>query len=179
LTSSYSGGTVTSCSSGSSRTCSGEGVATRAIGALCPDRRETVGVDETLAQVLEANRAAAASHAGPLPLPPARRLAVVTCMDARIDPLEALGLQLGDAHVIRVAGARAGEDVLASLAVSAEVGTREALLIGHTDCAGYGSDAEAVAATRAEAGRLREAFPELRVHALLLDVGTGRLETLS
>ncbi|MGH2968689.1 MAG: carbonic anhydrase, partial [Solirubrobacteraceae bacterium] len=80
-------------------------------------------MDETLAQILEANRAAASAHSGPLPLPPARRLAVVTCMDARIDPLGALGLQRGDAHVIRVAGARAGEDVLSSLAVSAKVGT--------------------------------------------------------
>jgi carbonic anhydrase len=108
-------------------------------------------VHETLAQVLEANRAAAASHAGPL----------------------------SDTDVIGVAGARTGEDVLASLAVSAKVGTREVLLIGHTDCAGFGSDTEAAAAARAEAGRLREAFPELRVHPLLLDVGAGRPEVLS
>jgi Enoyl-(Acyl carrier protein) reductase len=131
---------------------------------LCPDRRETVVVDETLAQVLEANRAAAASHAGPLPLPRHGGWRWSRAATRGSTRSKTLGLELGDTHVIGVAGARTGEDVLASLAVSAKVGTREVLLIGHTDCAGFGSDAEAAAAARAEAGRLREAFPERRVH---------------
>ena len=70
-----------------------------------------------------------------LPAAPARRLVVVTCMDARLEPLELLGLELGDAHVLRNAGAVVTEDVLRSLAVSsAMMATREALVIGHTDC---------------------------------------------
>jgi carbonic anhydrase len=66
---------------------------------------------------------------------PARRLSVVTCMDARIDPLSALGLRPGEAHVIRNAGAIVTEDVLRSLAISHwELGTQEAAVIGHTGC---------------------------------------------
>jgi carbonic anhydrase len=66
---------------------------------------------------------------------PVRRIAVVTCMDARIDALGDLGLAHGDAHIIRVAGARIGEDVLRSLHLStALLGTRGCLVIGHTDC---------------------------------------------
>jgi carbonic anhydrase len=70
-----------------------------------------------------------------LPAAPARRLVVITCMDARLEPLRLLGLDLGDAHVLRNAGAVVTGDVLRSLAVSAAMmGTREALVIGHTDC---------------------------------------------
>jgi carbonic anhydrase len=70
-----------------------------------------------------------------LPLPPARRLAVVTCMDARLDPISILGLELGDAHVIRNAGGIVTEDVLRSLVVSHWVaGTEKVLVIGHTGC---------------------------------------------
>jgi carbonic anhydrase len=70
-----------------------------------------------------------------LPAAPARRLAVVTCMDARIDPLACLGLQPGDAHIIRNAGGRVSEDVLRSLIISAHLlGTREVAVIHHTDC---------------------------------------------
>jgi carbonic anhydrase len=77
-----------------------------------------------------------ASHfeKGGLPLPPARKVAVVVCMDARIDPAKALGLEEGDAHVIRNAGGRAA-DALRSLAISHELlGTREIVVIHHTDC---------------------------------------------
>lgn len=71
---------------------------------------------------------------GDLPLPPARKVAVVVCMDARIDPAKALGLEEGDAHVIRNAGGRA-QDALRSLAISHELlGTREIAVIHHTDC---------------------------------------------
>jgi carbonic anhydrase len=70
-----------------------------------------------------------------LPAPPARRLVVVTCMDARLEPLSQLGLELGDAHVLRNAGAVVTDDVLRSLAVSSTfMGTRRALVVGHTDC---------------------------------------------
>jgi carbonic anhydrase len=72
---------------------------------------------------------------GELPLPPARRFAVVTCMDARLDPARFLGLEEGDAHVIRNAGAVVSDDVLRSLVISHWLlGTQEALTIAHTDC---------------------------------------------
>src|SRR3954463_1616074 len=75
---------------------------------------------------------------------PGRRLAVVTCMDARIDVFAALGLHLGEAHVIRNAGGRVTEDVLRSLAVSSHVlGVDTVLLVQHTKCGLAGvSDAE-------------------------------------
>ena len=72
---------------------------------------------------------------GNLPLPPARKLAVVACMDARLDPHRVLGLEEGDAHVIRNAGAVVSDDVIRSLVISQRLlGTREILLIQHTDC---------------------------------------------
>jgi carbonic anhydrase len=71
---------------------------------------------------------------GDLPMPPARRLAVVTCMDARIDPARQLGLKEGDAHVIRNAGGLA-RDALRSLVISQRLlGTNEIAVIHHTDC---------------------------------------------
>src|SRR5215217_6286614 len=91
--------------------------------------------------VLEANRGyAEAFGQGDLPIPPTRRFAVVTCMDARIDPAKALGLAEGDAHVIRNAGGLVTDDALRSLVVSAAVlGTREVLVVGHTDCGMLGA----------------------------------------
>jgi len=72
---------------------------------------------------------------GDLPMPPGRRFAVVTCMDARIDPAKALGLEEGDAHVIRNAGGLVTDDALRSLVISnALLGTEEVLVIAHTDC---------------------------------------------
>ena len=71
---------------------------------------------------------------GDLPMPPGRRLAIVTCMDARIIPSRALGLEEGDAHVIRNAGGRA-RDALRSLVISQRLlGTTEIAVIHHTDC---------------------------------------------
>ncbi len=86
--------------------------------------------------LVERNRRFAETFdAGHLPAPPAERLAVLTCMDARIDPLRALGLALGDAHVIRNAGGRASGDALRSLIVSTHLlGTRAVAVIHHTDC---------------------------------------------
>ena len=71
---------------------------------------------------------------GDLPMPPARRLAILTCMDARIVPYTALGIREGDAHVIRNAGGRA-RDALRSVIISQRLlGTRELAVIHHTDC---------------------------------------------
>jgi carbonic anhydrase len=70
-----------------------------------------------------------------LPLPPAKKLAVLACMDARLDPAKALGLEEGDAHVIRNAGGVATEDALRSLVISQRLlGTEEIVLVHHTDC---------------------------------------------
>src|SRR6185437_14625682 len=72
---------------------------------------------------------------GDLVMPPARQFAVLVCMDARIDPARALGLEEGDAHVIRNAGGRASNDALRSLIISYKLlGTRQFLVIHHTDC---------------------------------------------
>ncbi|HEY7561574.1 MAG TPA: carbonic anhydrase [Gaiellaceae bacterium] len=72
---------------------------------------------------------------GDLPIPPGRKLAVVTCMDARLDPVKFLGLEDGDAHVIRNAGGLVTDDALRSLCISHWLlGTREVVVIAHTDC---------------------------------------------
>jgi carbonic anhydrase len=72
---------------------------------------------------------------GDLPMPPGRRFAVVTCMDARLDPAKFLGLEEGDAHVIRNAGGLVNDETLRSLVISHHLlGTQEAIVIGHTDC---------------------------------------------
>jgi len=84
---------------------------------------------------LKANDAYASTfHKGHLAMPPARHVAVLVCMDARIDPARALGLEEGDAHVIRNAGGRAA-DALRSLVISEQLlGTTEIVVIHHTDC---------------------------------------------
>ncbi|MFC8828961.1 beta-class carbonic anhydrase [Streptomyces sp. NPDC057137] len=86
-------------------------------------------------ECLDNNEGYAESFAGPLHLPPARRLAVVACMDARLDIYRILGLNEGDAHVIRNAGGAVTDDGIRSLAISQRLlGTREIILIHHTDC---------------------------------------------
>jgi carbonic anhydrase len=88
--------------------------------------------DELLAN---AARYAASFDKGDLPLPPARKVAVVACMDARLNPYGVLGLTEGDAHVIRNAGGVITADQLRSLAISQRLlGTEEVILIHHTDC---------------------------------------------
>lgn len=80
------------------------------------------------------NTYAATFHKGDLPLPPARQVAVLACMDARLDPARILGLEEGDAHVIRNAGGRAA-DALRSLVISEQLlGTKTIVIIHHTDC---------------------------------------------
>ena len=90
-----------------------------------------------LTEVLSANSVYAASFGpkGDLALPPARRFAILTCMDARLDPAKFAGLSEGDAHVIRNAGGRASDDAIRSLVISYKLlGTREWFVIHHTNC---------------------------------------------
>jgi carbonic anhydrase len=90
-----------------------------------------------LKEVLAANAAYAKDFGdkADLQIPPARRFAVLTCMDARIDPAKLAGLAEGDAHVIRNAGGRASDDAIRSLVISYKLlGTREWFVIHHTDC---------------------------------------------
>ena len=140
---------------------------------------------------------------GELPLPPAKKVAVVACMDARLDPARVLGLEEGDAHVIRNAGGVATDDALRSLVISNRLlGTDTAYVVGHTQCGMIsftneelythlehdGVEArwldflpftEIEASVRASVLRLRETplLPdEYRVEGFVLDVATGRLE---
>ncbi len=132
---------------------------------------------------------------------PLRGLAVLACMDARLDVEEALGLRTGDAHIIRNAGGLATDDAIRSLIVSHQLlGTEEVLVIGHTRCGLLGADENALrsrlieatgqdlgldfgsfndleTSVRASVERLR-AHPWLnpmRVHGLVFEVATGRL----
>ena len=94
-------------------------------------------MSSVLDEVLEANRRYSGSFGdkGKLALPPARRFAILTCMDARIDPAKFAGLAEGDAHVIRNAGGRASDDAVRSLVISYKLlGTREFFVIHHTNC---------------------------------------------
>ncbi len=154
----------------------------------------------------EANeRYAASFDRGDLPSPPALRLAVVTCMDARLHPETFLGLEVGDAHVIRNAGGVVTEDTLRSLTISQHLlGTREILLVHHTQCGLEGTDEAAFAeqvegttgsrpswAARAftsvdedvrESLRLIRECPYLISHDVrgtVYDVETGRLREVS
>lgn len=90
----------------------------------------------TVEEFLKANEAYASTFTkGSLPMPPARHVAVLTCMDARLIPASFLGLEEGDAHVIRNAGGRASEDAIRSLIISEQLlGTTEIVVIHHTDC---------------------------------------------
>ena len=109
-----------------------------------------------------------------MPPAPRKKLAVLTCMDARVDPLALLGLELGDAHVMRNAGAIVTDDVRRSLAASREIGTERVVVIGHTDC-GLGPGEEE---------RVREAVRELAaltagdVAGHVFDTATGELRSV-
>jgi carbonic anhydrase len=94
-------------------------------------------VSKILDEVLAANAKYTESFGdkGNLPLPPSRHFAILTCMDARLDPAKYAGLAEGDAHVIRNAGGRASDDAIRSLVISYKLlGTREWFVIHHTDC---------------------------------------------
>jgi carbonic anhydrase len=94
-------------------------------------------MSDVLEEVLAANQryAAAFGDKAKLAMPPARRFAILTCMDARLDPAKFAGLAEGDAHVIRNAGGRASDDAIRSLVISYKLlGTREWFVIHHTNC---------------------------------------------
>ena len=94
-------------------------------------------MSKILDEVLNANQAYARDfgNKGDLAMPPARGFAILTCMDARIDPAKLAGLKEGDAHVIRNAGGRASDDAIRSLVISYKLlGTREWFVIHHTNC---------------------------------------------
>jgi carbonic anhydrase len=93
-------------------------------------------MSKILNEVLQANHDYVAGFdKGDLAMPPARQVAILTCMDARLDPAKYAGLSEGDAHVIRNAGGRASDDAIRSLVISYKLlGTREWFVIHHTDC---------------------------------------------
>lgn len=143
---------------------------------------------------------------GDKPLPPAKNVAVVACMDARIETGRLLGLEEGDAHVIRNAGGVVTDDVIRSLAISQRLlGTTEIVLIHHTDCGMLTFEDDAVKAQIEEDTGLRpafalEAFPDLEsdvrqsvrrieaspfvphkdnIRGFVYDVETGRLNEVA
>ena len=121
---------------------------------------------------------------GDLPLPPAKKVAVLACMDARLDPAKFLGLEEGDAHVIRNAGGVITDDEIRSLAISQRLlGTEEIMLIHHTDCgmltfrdedvqAQLGTDITLHAFPNVE-DRVRDSVRTVRESSLLPDAVSG------
>jgi carbonic anhydrase len=94
-------------------------------------------MSQILSEVLNANKeySGVFGEKGKLAMPPARRIAILTCMDARLDPAKFAGLSEGDAHVIRNAGGRASDDAIRSLVISYKLlGTKEWFVIHHTNC---------------------------------------------
>ena len=94
-------------------------------------------MSKVLEEVIKANQNYADNfgNKSELPMPPGRQFAILTCMDARLDPAKYAGLSEGDAHVIRNAGGRASDDAIRSLVISYKLlGTREWFVIHHTDC---------------------------------------------
>ena len=161
-----------------------------------------------VSELVNANEAYARDFSwGDLPMPPARKVAVLTCMDARLDPAKSLGLKEGDAHVIRNAGGRASEDALRSLVISYKLlGTREFLVIHHSDCGmqtftndqlrarlrnDLGVDASSVdflpfadldESVRRDVRAIRESpliHGDIGVHGFVHDVRTGRLREVN
>src|ERR1700709_725940 len=106
-------------------------------GAFFSSQHRGVAMSNVLKEVLSANAAYAGSFGSKagLALPPARHFAILTCMDARLDPAKYAGLSEGDAHVIRNAGGRATDDAIRSLVISYKLlGTREWFVIHHSNC---------------------------------------------
>ena len=152
-------------------------------------------------EVTQANeRYASGFGKGDLPMPPGRKFAVVTCMDARLDPAGFLGLHEGDAHVIRNAGGLVNNETIRSLVISHHLlGTQEAIVIGYTDCGRLtftNDDVHEKLGPKSEnidfqpfpdvAERVRQSVETIRSHPLLpdsfgasgfvYDVGSGRIE---
>ncbi|KAJ6073152.1 hypothetical protein N7467_011237 [Penicillium canescens] len=115
---------------------------------------------------------AASFTKGDLQLPPQRKVAVVACMDARLDPARALGLEEGDAHVIRNAGGRAS-DALRSIIISQQLlGTREIIIVHHTDCGMLTFTDEVIR------GKIREDLKQNVDHIAFLPFGDLRQSVL-
>jgi carbonic anhydrase len=152
-------------------------------------------------EVKAANESYASGFAkGELPAPPGRKFAVVTCMDARLDPARFLGLEEGDAHVIRNAGGIVNDETIRSLVISHQLlGTEEAIVIGHSGCGmltftnddvheklGPASGSIDFQPFPDVAERVRQSVETIRSHPLLgdsfgatgfvYDVETGRIE---
>src|SRR5580692_8661529 len=157
-------------------------------------------------EYLRRNARYAQTFSGPLPLPPARHVAVVACMDARLNVYAILGLGDGEAHVIRNAGGVITDDQIRSLAISQRLlGTREIILIHHTDCGMLTFTDDAFkGAIQAETGIKpawsAEAFPDLHedvrqsiarikaspfvphkdaIRGFVFDVATGKLNEVN
>ena len=157
-------------------------------------------------EYLKNNETYVANFPGELPLPPARKTAVVACMDARVNPYGALGLKEGDSHVIRNAGGIVAEDTIRSLAISQHLlGTEEIILIHHTDCGMVTfTDEQFAGILESEAGErpswTANAFPDAEqdvrdsikritdspfiknkgsVRGFVIDVATGKLNEVS
>ena len=135
-------------------------------------------------ELLAGNAAYAATHAS-VPRPPRRRLVVVTCMDVRIDQLAVLGLEVGDAHVLRNAGGQPTDDVARSIEVSQRVmDTRDIVVMHHTECAAYpeGADLATIELGLKETNRILAASPLVpyanRIQGFVLDITTGRITPL-
>jgi carbonic anhydrase len=171
--------------------------------------REHDGEDQTMSvtdELLENNQRYAETFGGQLPLPPARGVAVIACMDARLNVYAILGLAEGEAHVIRNAGGVVTDDEIRSLAISQRLlGTREIILIHHTDCGMLTfTDDDFKAAIQADTGIkppwAAEAFGDLEgdvrqsiarikaspfvphtdaVRGFVFDVATGKLNEVS
>jgi len=135
-------------------------------------------------EVTEANQSYASGFAkGDLPMPPGRKFADVTCMDARLDPARFLGLEEGDAHVIRNAGGLVNDETIRSLVISHHLlGTEEAVVIGHSGCGmltftnadlheKLGPDSESIDFQPFPdvAERVRQSVATIRSHPLLPD----------
>jgi carbonic anhydrase len=152
-------------------------------------------------EVTQANERYASGFAkGDLPTPPGKKFAVVTCMDARLDPARFLGLEEGDAHVIRNAGGIVNDETIRSLVISHQLlGTEEAIVVGHTGCGmltftnadvheQLGPESESIDFQPFPdvAERVRESVEAIRNHPLLgdgfgatgfvYDVKSGRIE---
>jgi carbonic anhydrase len=102
-------------------------------------------------------------------------LAVLTCMDSRIEPLQMLGLVPGEAKILRNAGARVDDGVIAALALAQErLDVTRAMVVAHTDCAATGPD-EREEKLRSDVARLRSELPSLEAGGFVYDVDTGAL----
>ncbi|TAM92255.1 MAG: carbonic anhydrase [Jatrophihabitans sp.] len=156
-------------------------------------------------ELLRANAEYVATFPGPRPKEPRLRLAVVSCMDSRIDMFAALGLGIGDAHILRNGGGLITEDVLRSLAISQRaLGTTEVAILHHTDCGMTGFDDTAFRAELAQTGQtpgwdvpgftdpadqVRRSVQRVRecpwlpardaVHGFVFDVAAGRLAAVA